>query len=45
MRDAFEGTMVFGGTGSGKTSGSGKTLATSLLSAGFGLLARAAAMA
>ena len=28
--------MIFGGTGSGKTSGSGRTLATSFLAAGFG---------
>ncbi len=28
--------MIFGGTGSGKTSGSGRTIATSFLSAGFG---------
>ena len=36
IRDACEGTMIFGGTGSGKTSGSGRTLATSFLAAGFG---------
>lgn len=36
LRDAFEGTIVFGATGSGKTSGSGHALATSFLSAGFG---------
>lgn len=28
--------MIFGGTGSGKTSGSGRALATSFLAAGFG---------
>jgi hypothetical protein len=36
IKDACEGTMVFGGTGSGKTSGSGHSLARSFLSAGFG---------
>jgi len=36
IKDACEGTMIFGGTGSGKTSGSGQTLARSYLSAGFG---------
>ena len=36
IRDACEGTMIFGGTGSGKTSGSGRTLANSFLAAGFG---------
>jgi len=36
VRDAFEGTMVFGGTGSGKTSGSGHTFANAFLNAGFG---------
>ena len=36
VRDACEGVMVFGGTGSGKTSGSGQNLALSYLSAGFG---------
>jgi len=36
IKDACEGTMIFGGTGSGKTSGSGRALATSFLSAGFG---------
>jgi hypothetical protein len=34
--DACEGTIIFGTTGSGKTSGSGQTLAKSFLSAGFG---------
>jgi hypothetical protein len=36
IRDACEGTMIFGGTGSGKTSGSGRALARSFLTAGFG---------
>jgi hypothetical protein len=36
IKDACEGTMIFGGTGSGKTSGSGRALATSFLAAGFG---------
>ncbi|HEY1848840.1 MAG TPA: TraM recognition domain-containing protein [Opitutaceae bacterium] len=36
IKDAFEGTIVFGATGSGKTSGSGRALATAFLSAGFG---------
>jgi hypothetical protein len=36
IKDACEGTMIFGGTGSGKTSGSGRALATSFLEAGFG---------
>ena len=36
LRDLFEGTQVFGGTGSGKTSGSGKTLAYALLRSGCG---------
>lgn len=36
IKDACEGTMVFGATGSGKTSGSGRFLARSFLSAGFG---------
>jgi hypothetical protein len=35
-KDAFEGTMIFGGTGSGKTSGSGAALARAFLAAGFG---------
>ena len=34
--DAFEGTQIFGATGSGKTSGSGKAIATALLNAQFG---------
>lgn len=36
LKDACEGTVIFGGTGSGKTSGSGRALACSFLSAGFG---------
>ena len=36
IHDACEGTVIFGGTGSGKTSGSGQTVALSFLSAGFG---------
>ena len=36
IRDACEGTVIFGGTGSGKTSGSGRALARSFLAAGFG---------
>lgn len=36
LRDAFEGVQVFGGTGSGKTSGSGKTLAKAFLQANLG---------
>lgn len=36
IRDAFEGVQVFGATGSGKTSGSGRALAMGLLQAGFG---------
>ena len=36
IRDAFEGVQIFGGIGSGKTSGSGKTIAQSFLKAGFG---------
>jgi hypothetical protein len=36
IKDACEGTMIFGGTGSGKTSGSGRAIATSFLAAGFG---------
>jgi hypothetical protein len=36
IKDACEGTMIFGGTGSGKTSGSGRALAESFLRAGFG---------
>src|SRR5207247_381588 len=36
IRDACEGTAVFGATGSGKTSGSGQTIAKAFLAAGFG---------
>ncbi len=36
LRDAFQGVQIFGGIGSGKTSGSGKTLASSFLKNGFG---------
>jgi len=36
IKDACEGTIIFGGTGSGKTSGSGSALARSFLAAGFG---------
>lgn len=36
VRDAVEGTLVMGATGSGKTSGPGRALATSMLNAGFG---------
>ena len=35
MRNAFEGTQIFGATGSGKTSGSGRTLALSFLTAKY----------
>lgn len=36
LRDAYEGVQIFGGTGSGKTSGSGAALALSFLRQGFG---------
>ena len=36
VRDAFEGIAVFGKIGSGKTSGSGQTVAKAFLAAGFG---------
>ena len=36
IRDACEGTAVFGATGSGKTSGSGRAIAHALLKAGCG---------
>lgn len=36
IRDACEGTQVFGMTGSGKTSGSGKAVSYAFLEAGFG---------
>lgn len=36
IRHACEGTAIFGATGSGKTSGSGRDIARSMLRAGFG---------
>ncbi len=36
IRHAVEGTQIFGGIGSGKTSGSGKKIATEFLKNGFG---------
>ena len=36
LNDAYQGTQIFGGTGSGKTSGSGAALARSFLLHGFG---------
>lgn len=36
VADAIEGTQIFGATGSGKTSGSGRALALSFLKNGFG---------
>jgi hypothetical protein len=36
VRDSFEGVQVFGATGSGKSSGSGRALALGLLRANFG---------
>lgn len=36
VRDAVRGVQIFGGIGSGKTSGSGKALATAFLKSGFG---------
>jgi type IV secretory pathway TraG/TraD family ATPase VirD4 len=36
VRDSFEGTMVFGSTGSGKTSGSAAKIFEALLRAGYG---------
>lgn len=36
FEDAFQGTQIFGGTGSGKTTGSGATIAKELLKAKFG---------
>lgn len=36
IRDAVEGVQIFGGIGSGKTSGSGRTLALKYLAHGFG---------
>src|SRR6185295_17250534 len=36
IRDSFEGTQIMGMTGSGKTSGSGATLARAFLANGYG---------
>lgn len=36
VQDSFEGVQIFGGTGSGKTSGSGQALAMAYLRAGYG---------
>ncbi|MEM7518721.1 MAG: hypothetical protein AAF368_17580, partial [Planctomycetota bacterium] len=36
IRDASAGTLIFGDTGSGKTSGSGQAIAMAMLRAGFG---------
>ena len=36
LADAYEGTLIMGATGSGKSSGSGRTLALAFLEAGFG---------
>ena len=36
IRDSFEGVQIFGGIGSGKTSGSGKLFAHSFLESGYG---------
>ena len=36
VRDAFEGTIIFGANGSGKTSGSGETILRALMQKGFG---------
>jgi len=36
VADAYEGTIVFGGNGAGKTSGSGKDIAKAFLKQGFG---------
>ena len=36
IRDAVRGVQIFGGIGSGKSSGSGKTIALSFLKSGFG---------
>jgi hypothetical protein len=36
LNDAYQGTQVFGGTGSGKTSGSGRAIATTFLRQGYG---------
>jgi hypothetical protein len=42
LRDACQGVHVFGGIGSGKTSGSGRAIASAYLRAGFGGLVLAA---
>jgi len=42
IKDAFEGIHVFGGLGSGKSTGSGKSLAHAFLRSGFGGLVLAA---
>lgn len=42
VRDAFEGVQIFGGIGSGKTSGSGKSIAKAFLQNGFGGLVHCA---
>ncbi len=36
IRDSLDGTLICGATGSGKSSGSGRTIARSLLQAGYG---------
>lgn len=36
VNDAFQGVQVFGGTGSGKTSGSGQALARAFMESNFG---------
>lgn len=36
LKDAFEGVQIFGGTGSGKSSGSGQALARAFLESNFG---------
>lgn len=36
LRDAVRGVQIFGGIGSGKTSGSGRAIATAFLKSGFG---------
>src|SRR5262245_32620469 len=36
LRNSFEGTHIFGATGSGKTHGSGRALAHAFLRAGYG---------
>lgn len=42
LRHAFEGVQIFGGIGSGKSSGSGKTIARAFLKNGFGGLVHCA---